>query len=185
MRRFLVPAAVAAGLAVLVASTGAARATEVGTRRKFGLGLSLGEPTGVTGKYWLSERNALDFGLGFGSYYGFRGRDCWTDAAGRNHCDAFRYGDSSVWADYLWQFNLTRGQLTLDFHAGIGGRAWLWNAGAGDGGLGLSVRGPIGLDFMFAGAPFLEVFVEIIPSIYFFRYGGFGFDAALGVRFYF
>ena len=42
--------------------------------KTFGLGLELGEPTGLTGKYFLSGTNALDFGLGYiyHHYYGRR-----------------------------------------------------------------------------------------------------------------
>ena len=31
--------------------------------RKFGLGISVGEPSGLNGKYWLTENSALDGGL--------------------------------------------------------------------------------------------------------------------------
>ena len=31
--------------------------------RGFGLGVMIGEPTGINGKYWLSEREAVDGGL--------------------------------------------------------------------------------------------------------------------------
>ena len=31
----------------------------------YGIGIILGEPTGLSGKYWLNNTNALDCGLGF------------------------------------------------------------------------------------------------------------------------
>src|ERR1017187_9804926 len=31
----------------------------------YGIGIILGEPSGLSGKYWLNSTNALDFGLGF------------------------------------------------------------------------------------------------------------------------
>jgi hypothetical protein len=31
----------------------------------YGIGIVLGEPSGLSGKYWLNNTNALDFGLGF------------------------------------------------------------------------------------------------------------------------
>jgi hypothetical protein len=40
--------------------------------KTFGLGLMLGAPSGLSGKYFLSSDNALDFGVGAIGYY--RGR---------------------------------------------------------------------------------------------------------------
>jgi len=34
-------------------------------QKGFGLGVVLGEPTGISAKYWLSSGTALDFGLGY------------------------------------------------------------------------------------------------------------------------
>jgi hypothetical protein len=34
-------------------------------QKGFGLGVVLGEPTGISAKYWLSPGTALDFGLGY------------------------------------------------------------------------------------------------------------------------
>lgn len=44
----------------------------------FGLGIILGEPTGICGKYWLGNTNAIDAAIGF--------------------------DDFSIHADYLWHF---------------------------------------------------------------------------------
>ena len=50
-----------------------ARATEVGTSRTFGLGVQIGDSTGVVAKAFLGSNTAFDFGLGFGGWEG-RGR---------------------------------------------------------------------------------------------------------------
>src|SRR3954470_22337258 len=52
--------------------------------KTFGLGLELGEPDGLNGKYFLSSSNALDFGVGY-IYHHY-------------------YGDDGIhlYADYLW-----------------------------------------------------------------------------------
>jgi len=34
-------------------------------QKGFGLGVVLGEPTGISAKYWLTSSTALDFGLGY------------------------------------------------------------------------------------------------------------------------
>src|SRR6185436_5339726 len=39
---------------LLAATAGSAQATEVGYGRKLGLGFVLGDPTGLSGKYWRS-----------------------------------------------------------------------------------------------------------------------------------
>jgi hypothetical protein len=36
----------------------------IAQERRFGLGVILGEPTGISAKLWISPVNALDFGLG-------------------------------------------------------------------------------------------------------------------------
>lgn len=168
-------------LSLLLGATGTADATEVGRSRPFGLGFVLGDPTGITGKYWFNTENALDFTVGFAGY-GPR-RYCWYDN-NRRRCD--RYGHISVNVDYLWHFDIVRGNpVTLDWYVGAGGRVWFWNDDYyDDRGVGLAARAPIGLALMFRNPSFLEVFFELVPSIYFWD-PSFGFDAGLGVRFYF
>ena len=54
--------------ALLLAVVGqSAQATEVGYSRKFGLGVVIGDPTGLSAKVWIAPTNSLDFGLGFWS----------------------------------------------------------------------------------------------------------------------
>src|SRR5262245_49852717 len=119
MRRTLPLTLVMVAFSSLAAS--AAGATDVGYSRKFGLGLMLGDPTGLTAKYWVAQKNALDFGIGFASY-GYRARDCWTDSLGRVRCDRYGYGHTSLNVDYLWHPSvLARGSVELDWHIGVGG----------------------------------------------------------------
>jgi hypothetical protein len=51
-------------LMALGAWTAPAHATEVGVERQYGVGLMLGDPTGLSGKAWVSRTNAIDAGLG-------------------------------------------------------------------------------------------------------------------------
>src|SRR4051812_39029280 len=49
--------------------------------KTFGLGLELGEPSGINGKYFLSGSNAIDFGLGYiyRHYYAGDGLNLYAD----------------------------------------------------------------------------------------------------------
>ena len=70
--------------------------------KRFGLGLIFGEPTGVSGKMWTSEQNALDAGFA----YSFR-----------------RRGYLHLHTDYLWHFpNAFHSSERFVPFAGIGGR---------------------------------------------------------------
>ena len=148
--------------------------------KKFGLGLELGEPSGLTGKLFLSPSGALDFGVGYiyGHYY-----------AG----DGFH-----LYADYLWHpFVLTSAEpFELPFYIGVGGRFWDFDYGCnkfGDncafGGSAFGVRVPIGIAFDFNNVP-LDIFIQLVPTLDFYRnYRNeslhFGVDFSVGVRFWF
>jgi hypothetical protein len=166
-------------LLLLTASAGAARATEVGYGRNFGLGFEIGEPTGFVGKYWVGRTNAWDFGVGFQGYYG---------SFCTNNDNGLCSGRFTFNADYLWQSNLVKSTAQLDWHIGAGGRANIWSAGNRNY-VALGARMPVGLDLMFNNPNFLELFFEIAPTIYLGPGVGpflwFGFDGDLGVRFYF
>ena len=58
----------------------------------FGLGLIIGDPTGLSGKGFVSETNAIDFAVGF----------------------SFIHGDHlQLHADYLWHFDIKRWPVRL------------------------------------------------------------------------
>jgi len=158
-----------------------AHATEVGYNRKFGLGFILGDPTGITGKYWISGTNALDFGLGF-TDYGFGYGNCYVDNQGFQHCSG--YYDTSVNIDYLWQSKLVRSGAQLDWYIGLGGRAYFLGDRNYRYGIDFAARAPIGLALMFTNPSFLELFFEIAPAIRFLPPHG-ALDGGLGARFYF
>ena len=148
--------------------------------KTFGLGLELGEPTGLTGKYFLSGDNAIDFGLGY-IYNHWRGGD-----------------GIHVYADYLWHpLSLTsQPAFELPFYIGVGGRFWSFDYGCDRfgnncryyGTSAFGVRVPVGLAFDFNNVP-LDIFVQLVPTLDFFRnYGdhiGFGIDGSIGIRFWF
>jgi len=157
--------------------------------KTFGLGLELGEPTGLIGKWFLSSSGALDFGLGYiyGHYYA---------------------GDGiHLYADYLWHpFSFVSAEaFELPFYFGVGGRFWDFDYRYGcdrngrncivdDGASAIGVRAPVGISFDFNKIP-LDAFVQFAPTLdfyrdYYDRNGDrrrfhLGVDFSIGARFWF
>lgn len=137
----------------------------------FGMGLILGEPTGVSAKLWTSEINALDFGLGVsvgGDRLLYKGN---YNKGTRVHFHM----------DYLWHsFNVISSTEKFPLYYGVGGR---FNTGGGyDGSLG--IRGVIGIAWLPRSTP-VDVFVELVPVLQVTPLTGLGIDAGLGIRYYF
>jgi len=125
----------------------------------FGLGIILGEPTGVSLKYWTSDRNAVDGGVAWAF-----GND------GRFH----------LHADYLWHFDVhvADGERFL-LYTGIGGR---FAVGKGDAVVGARV--PLGFLWEPRGAP-IDVFAEVVPILDLAPATKFRGNGGIGVRFFF
>lgn len=125
----------------------------------FGMGLILGEPTGLSAKLWTSSDNAFDFAAA----WSFRGR-----------------GHLLLQADYVWHFfrllPVPSGKLPL--YIGFGGRVIL----ADDPHIGIRI--PVGLDYLFADAP-IDVFMELVPILDLSPSTKFGVGGGLGIRYWF
>lgn len=125
--------------------------------RNFGLGLMLGEPTGVSVKSWFNHKSAFDIGA------------AWS-LTGRNEA-------LHLHADYLrhsW-FNNTDG---LAFYYGLGARViFSEDATAG-------VRVPLGLNYVFGSIPF-DLFVEAVPILDIGIDLELAGNGAVGIRYYF
>lgn len=142
--------------------------------KKFGFGIVLGEPTGLTVKYWTANLNALNFTLGGRSYF----------------------GSPRVGVDYLWHFYAFDTRI-VNLYAGPG---FAIGFGEGDGfwyedkkgrffvrgdndDPGIGIRGVFGLNVVPRNTP-LEFFIEfgvlvgLAPDV------GSAADFALGMRFY-
>ena len=125
----------------------------------FGAGVILGEPTGLTGKAWMSHQNAVDFGLA----YSFRNK-----------------GYFHLHADYLWHFpNVIQSTERIPLYAGLGGR---FAAGKGSGIFGIRI--PFGIAWWLRSAP-LEVFLEIAPIVDLAPATELSGNGGIGARFYF
>ncbi|MCU0608545.1 MAG: hypothetical protein MUF22_02100 [Chitinispirillaceae bacterium] len=140
--------------------------------RPLGLGIIVGEPTGISAKLWVSQTNAIDFGLG------------WSLGSDRyyHHYDSYN-GDSRVHfhMDYLWHwFNALRSSEQLPLYMGIGGRV---NTGAGYD-ASAAIRGVFGIAWMPRNTP-IDLFLELVPALQVVPSTGFGLDAGIGARFYF
>lgn len=144
----------------------------------FGLGLELGSPSGLNGKYFLSDDRALNFGIGwiYDRYY-YDNRD-----------------GVHLYLDYMFHpFLLTKNAtFQLPFFIGIGGRLWDFDDRVGrvdDNGYALGVRCPIGLAFDFNKIP-MDIFVQLtFVADIFFDYNGDRFgphiEGSFGVRYWF
>lgn len=142
--------AMALGIAVLVATIGSwaapAAAADAGAGT-WELGVILGEPTGLSAKYWMSPSTALDFGA------------------------AWSFGDDGrfhLHADYLYHnfdiFRVDQGSLPLYF--GIGGRVRFDEDDDvhDDDGTRVGLRLVLGLEYIVEQYP-MSVFFEIAPIV--------------------
>ena len=155
---------------------GQLRGRRFDANKTFGLGLELGAPTGIVGKYFLATDRALDFGVG----------DIY------NYFD--RYG-LHIYADYLFHpiSLVSAPQFELPLYVGLGGRFWSFEdrgaPGGADSAYALGFRVPIGIAFDFNDVP-LDIFVQIIPVFdLFFNYGQHSayldINASVGIRYWF
>jgi hypothetical protein len=133
--------------------------------RGFGLGLIIGEPTGLSAKLWQSHTTALDFAAAWS----------FTDEA------AFH-----LHGDYLFHnfrlIHVERGQLPVYY--GIGLRVKLSDEKKHDD-TSLGLRIPVGLDYLLAGGTPLDVFMEIVPILDLVPNTDVTLNASLGVRYWF
>jgi len=172
-------------VAMLVgAGTADARPRPAGQRQSnfqanktFGLGIMLGAPTGLSGKYFLGPDTALDFGIGVIGGYG-------------------RRDGLHLHMDFLWHpISLVSTEpFELPLYFGIGGRIWDYDYHYRDidynEGTAVGVRVPLGIAFDFNNVP-IDIFAEIALVLDFLvdDYYGDDFDVdlngAIGIRYYF
>jgi hypothetical protein len=144
----------------------------IAQERHFGLGVILGEPTGISAKLWVSSATAFDFGLGW-SFGGDRisRYNGGYDGGNRVH----------LHMDYLWHwFDAIHSSERFPLYAGVGGRI---NTGAGYGSS-AAVRGVFGIAWLPHKVP-IDVFLELVPALQVVPSVGFGIDAGLGARYFF
>ena len=180
MRRTIAHLAVAVVVAVITAHAQpaegrprpAGRTSGFSANKTFGLGLMLGAPSGLSGKYFVSSSNAIDFGIGAVRYY--RRRD-----------------GLHLHADYLWHpvsLASTR-PFELPLYFGVGARVFDFDDDRfDDDGFALGVRAPLGIALDFNNVP-VDVFFElalVIDFLFDYRDDIFtDLNGAIGARYYF
>jgi len=127
----------------------------------FGLGVILGEPSGVSAKSWMTSTTAVDAAL------------AWSFVDN---------GALHIHADYLihnFQLISIDGKGKLPVYYGVGARIKFGNDDTR-----LAVRIPVGIDYMFGDVP-VDIFLEVVPMLELIPKTNFQFNAALGSRYFF
>lgn len=141
-------------LAILFLS-GIARSQEKG----FGLGIILGEPTGISAKKWLDDKSALD------------GAVAWSLVTPSSF---------HLHADYLYHnfniFNVKKGKLPLYF--GIGFRIRIGDEDR------VGIRIPVGICYLFEQSP-LDIFFELGPVLDLTPATRLRLTSSVGIRYFF
>jgi hypothetical protein len=127
-----------------------------------GLGIMFGEPTGISFKGWISERSAIDGGLG------------WSFV---------NDGSVHIHADYLYHFYNVFNTPRLPLYLGVGGRIKLKN-NEHNTDMRLGVRIPFGISYQFNEVP-VDIFLEIAPVLDLNPSTKGSVNGAIGVRYYF
>ncbi len=149
-------------IAILLAVT----ATNASAQDTFGLGVIVGEPTGLSLKYWLDEDRAID------------GAAAWS----------FSENDSfQLHGDYLIHDYELLNSDDLPFYYGLGARLkFKDNEGRGRNSNDeiFGIRVPLGITYLFEDAP-LDLFFELVPVLDLAPDVELDINAAIGLRFYF
>lgn len=147
-------------VALLFISVSSVQAQPKGNEGDKGLGIIIGDPTGVSFKAWINSKHAFDLAL------------AWT--VERN--DALHIHGSYLYHNNDF-FNPNRGRMPLYY--GIGGRVK-----ANSNRTSVGVRIPFGFEYLFQGAP-LGLFLEVAPILDLTPNTELDINSGVGVRFYF
>jgi hypothetical protein len=148
-------------LFVIVCTLAASAAAQDGS---FGLGVMVGEPTGINGKLWLSDGMAVDGGVAwsFGTHDRFH-----------LHFDYLFHSFTAV--------DVERGQMPIYY--GVGGRIQ-FRDDRRDLDDEIGVRIPLGFAYLFESAP-VDLFFEIVPIVDLAPDTELDWNAVFGVRYFF
>jgi hypothetical protein len=130
-----------------------------GQAKGFGIGVILGEPTGISVKKWVGDKSAFD-GAAAWSFQGT--------------------GFLQLHADYLHHnfklIGINQGQLPVYY--GLGVKMVFANDPT------VGIRIPLGINYIFGDAP-LDLFGELVPTLNLIPATEFNFGGGIGIRYWF
>ena len=124
-----------------------------------GIGLMIGEPTGISCKGWVTNSGAIQLGVGWPS---------------TSHT-----GGTAVSVEYLWHSHVFRSRESFPLSYGLGAIV-----GASNDINIFGLRGAFGIAWWPRGSS-LDVFLELNPTIYLKPASSFEFDFGFGARYFF
>ncbi len=139
----------------IVLCSGVARSQD----KDFGLGVILGEPTGISAKKWLDDKSALDGAVAWSLV---------TPSSFHLHAD-YLFHDFNI-------FNVKKGKLPLYF--GIGFRIRIGDEDR------IGIRVPVGICYIFEQSP-LDIFFELGPVLDLTPATKLRLTSSVGIRYFF
>lgn len=147
-----------ATLLTLILAMGAGNLYAQQAGEGLGIGVMIGEPTGLSFKSWTGGGNAFDLGI------------AWSVG---------RYDALHLHADYLWHNSFSDvDEGALMYYVGLGGRMVFDDDDARVG-----LRVPFGITYLFEEAP-VDIFLEVAPVMDLVPSTDFDMTGAAGVRLY-
>lgn len=128
--------------------------------KKFGIGISAGQPTGISMKYWLNPKTALEGVIGYSVY---------------NKENHDKNNSLYLHLDYLLHHNLVK---QLYFTYGLGGRIIFHEDAV------LGFRIPLGITYLFTEFP-LDASFDLVPVLNIIPETDFDFEPSISLRFNF
>jgi hypothetical protein len=129
--------------------------------RGFGLGIILGEPTGLSGKLWTGGNTAID------------GAAAWSF---EKEASVHLHGDLLFHNFSFSPPEIPKGSLLIYY--GIGGRIKFQDKSK------VGVRVPLGINYLFYHSP-MDFFFEVVPILDLAPSTNFGMNGAIGFRYFF
>jgi hypothetical protein len=149
----------------VLALTALLRVDSLRAENTFGLGLILGDPSGITGKVFLGENSAIDIGLGNPEgkgYYVYSDYLLHLHELGFENRLAFYFGGGAAFHHHEWENRQHRDEEENR----------------------IELRIPAGLEFVMPKIP-IGVFAELVPALRISPDVEFEFRGGIGARYYF
>lgn len=148
-------------LLLLVTSVLGLSATAEARSRRFGLGIVVAGPTGVTAEYFYGKQKDIAASLGWGG-------------------DSFHLNLDHHWNNKDW---IKADGIAVNVYFGLGLR-WLSYQGRNDRANEIGIRAPFGVQHIFKPVG-IQIFFELAPALVLVNHTAFVIDLALGARYFF